>query len=1004
MMSFKLVVSFLICLGAFNSAYTINLPPAATSVKSLKKQSLAAISDDTLIIQYGAESKQPIFVSSKINDVSPLAKTLTGPDIAVQRRASCKTFLSSIRHALKISQPADELTVEDAPDNGSSENAHFKIRQRFHGITVLGAEATVHLHGGRADFVGRTIATPDISTVPGITRDMAIERALSDLRGKSVSIINLSAEDRSLLEYDGPSADLVIFPSTGADNSARLAYQVLVRPDVIDWWEYVIDAETGGILLKYNRTCDAGDATANVKDLKGVQRLIHTYQSDKYYLIDASRPMFIASQSQIPNKLSGAIVTYDYLNKYPATSSYNLITSTNNTWDAKAVSAHYNASVAYEYYRTTHNRNSINGKGGSILSFINVADQNGAALDNAYWNGKGMYYGNGNKVFTPLAAALDVAGHELTHGVVEATAALRYVGQSGALNESFADIFGCMIERQNWTMGESIVKPGLYPSNALRDLANPHNGTTKGRSGWQPQNMSEYQVLANTSAGDNGGVHINDGIPNRAYYLFATAVTKEKAERVYYRTITTYLSASSQFADLRIGARLACQELYGKDSPEDSALARAFDTVGILENTQPFDHVDDLPVNSGREYVLLTAAPPASDGTTLYIADSAFGSLKSISKRPVKFRPSVSDDGKKVLFVSGDKKLIALTLNGTVATETVVDTAKIWSLCAISRDGKRYAAVKDKKDTAIYIGGIDGGPLHKYNLTGPADSNGGAVTGAVYSSALEWNPAGDDVIYDVYNSLSGQGGYALTNWDIGFLRSWDPGLGTYGDGEVNKLFNNLGDGISVGNPTFSKNSPNVIAYESIDNTTTGVSEVIMNMETRKTSTIATSAFPGYSSFSKRDDKIAFSTINGTDTVISILKLKTDKQTPDGTPAIGVRKMKWAVFFAQGTRALPTGTIAAPREFKTSKLELMVLSCKNGFKGLIAGAGNSPIHVSIARADGRAVYRETILPGGKLVPYAWNATTSGGNRIGRGVYFVRIETTSSSVAKKLYVLE
>ena len=97
----------------------------------------------------------------------------------------------------------------------------------------------------------------------------------------------------------------------------------------------------------------------------------------------------------------------------------------------------------------THGRNSIDGNGGTIRSFINVADQSGRPLDNAYWNGKGMYYGNGSQAFSPLVKALDVAGHELTHGVIEATAGLRYIGQSGALNEALADIFGCMIDRSN---------------------------------------------------------------------------------------------------------------------------------------------------------------------------------------------------------------------------------------------------------------------------------------------------------------------------------------------------------------------------------------------------------------------------------------------------------------------------------------------------------------------------------------------------------------------------
>jgi hypothetical protein len=714
--------------------------------------------------------------------------------------------------------------------------------------------------------------------------------------------------------------------------------------------------------------------------------------------------MFNATKSQIPNKLTGAIVTYDYQNKYPATSSFNLISSSQNTWDSKAVSAHYNATLAFEYYRTTHSRNSIDGNGGTIRSFINVADENGRGMDNAYWNGKGMYYGNGSTLFTPLAGALDVAGHEMTHGVVEATAALRYIGQSGALNESLADIFGCMIERQNWTIGESIIRSGSS-SKSLRSLSNPHNGVTKGRSGWLPQSMSEYQKLPNTSAGDNGGVHVNCGITNYAYYLFASVVGKEKAERVFYRTLTTYLSASSQFADLRIGSRLACEEIYGKGSLEDSALVSAFDSVGILDNTKPFEHIADLPVNPGKEFVLLTAAPAASDGTTIYIADSAFGSLKSISKRPVKFRPSISDDGKKILFVSGDGKLISLDLNGTTATESVIDSSKIWALCALSRDGLHYAAVRTKNDTAIYIGNMSGGPMRKYNLNGPSDNNSHAVTGAVNSTALEWNFTGDEVVYDVYNSLSGQGGMGLTFWDIGFLRSWDLDSNKFGDGEVNKLFSNLGDGVSVGNPTFSKNSPNIIAYENIDNTTGMTTVMTMNMENRKNIAVATPSFPGYPSYSKRDDKIAFSTVNGSDTVISVVKVKADKQTADGSPTVAIRKMKWAIYFANGTRALiPTNRqqqVAKQSPF-VSKPDLVILQSHNGLMATIAGAKHIPVHISIVRVDGKAIYRETVFPNSDRVPYSWSGKTPSGSSFGHGMYLVRMETSRGAVAKKMFI--
>ncbi len=968
---------------------------------TLKKQAATSQSRDSLTIQYDSEGHRPIFISGKIPENQSLLPGLKKTAFSAQQKMRCHAFLTNISNLLKIKNSEEELNVDiNGEDTGSNKVTHYKISQKYRGIRVLGAEATVHLHNDHAEFVGRTVATPSVSPVPSISKEQAIAFAVADLKKGGFLLRDFTPEEKVFLDYQGPVCELIIAPFQETGSADCLAYQVLIRPDILAWWEYIIDAGTGEIRLKYNRTCNAGDAIANVNDLTGTQRLIHTYQTDKFYMIDASRPMFNAAQSQIPNRLTGVIVTYDYQNRYPATSSFNLITSNNNSWDPKAVSAQYNASVAYEYFRDTHGRNSINGSGGSVLSFINVADQYGAAMDNAYWNGRGIYYGNGYRTFNSLAGALDVAGHEMTHGVVEATAALRYVGQSGALNESFADIFGCMIERQNWKMGESILKPGVYPSNAMRDLSNPHNGTYKDRPGWQPQSMLEYQNLPNTTAGDNGGVHVNNSIPNYAYYLFATAVGKGKAERVFYKTLTTYLSASSQFADLRIGARLACEELHGKGSEEARALAAAFDSVKIFDNTQPFDPVEDLPVNPGKEYVLLTAAPPASDGTTLYIADSAFGSLKGISKRKLEFRPSVSDDGKTVLFVSSDKKIIALTLDGTNATEKVIDSLHRWSRCAISRDGQLYAAVREVNDTSIYIGRMSGGNLQRFSLNGPANSSYG-VSGAIMSTALEWNFKGDNVIYDVYNSLSGPGGTNLTNYDIGFLRGWNPDSNSFGDGDVGKLFNNLAEGLSVGNPTYSKNSPNIIAYESIDYMEGSISVVTMNMENRKTVTVANAAFPGYPSYSKRDDKIAFSTIDYADTVVKVVKLKSDKQTADGNSSIAIRKMKWAVYFAMGSRdATPSYQKKSAEASGAGRLVVSILSCKNDIRAMITGAGNSMVRISICRADGKVLHREKIFTEKEKTPYCWSGKLTNGRKARTGVYFMRIETPHQAAVTKV----
>ncbi len=102
-------------------------------------------------------------------------------------------------------------------------------------------------------------------------------------------------------------------------------------------------------------------------------------------------------------------------------------------------------------------------------------------MDNAFWNGVFMAYGDGNVAFKPLAQALDVAAHEMTHGVIQHTVNLEYRGESGALNESFADVFAAMVDRDDWQLGEDVIKSlGLFPSGALRDMAHPHNGVSRG--------------------------------------------------------------------------------------------------------------------------------------------------------------------------------------------------------------------------------------------------------------------------------------------------------------------------------------------------------------------------------------------------------------------------------------------------------------------------------------------------------------------------------------------
>jgi Zn-dependent metalloprotease len=284
-----------------------------------------------------------------------------------------------------------------------------------------------------------------------------------------------------------------------------------------------------------------------------------------------------------------------------------MVTSTNNEWGLKAaVSAHYNAKITYDYFRTTFNRNSINGLGGNIISMVNVADEDGSSMANAFWNGQAIFYGNGGTKYEPLAGALDVAAHEIGHGVISNSANLEYIGQSGAMNESFADIFGSMVDRDDWLMGEDVVKASHFPSGALRNMSDPHNGGVKGNTYWQPAHMSEF-VFGDQ---DNGGVHSNSGIINHAFYLFATAVGKDAAEKVFYRALTEYLTNTSQFIDLRIAVVQSASDLFESGSQEVISAGEAFDAVGIQEE-DPIEVPNEYDVNPGEENLLIYNTDPA---------------------------------------------------------------------------------------------------------------------------------------------------------------------------------------------------------------------------------------------------------------------------------------------------------------------------------------------------------------------------------------------------------
>lgn len=229
--------------------------------------------------------------------------------------------------------------------------------------------------------------------------------------------------------------------------------------------------------------------------------------------------------------------------------------------DADVDNAHDFAQTSYNYYWNTYRRDSYDNNGTVIVSTAHY----GTNYANAFWNGRQLTYGDG-------MVALDVVAHELTHGVIENTANLEYNWQSGALNESLADVFATMIDRDDWLLGEDLPEDALAGRDAIRSLSNP-------KQYGQPDHARDWVATCS----DDEGVHANSGITNKAYYNIATnaAVGKDRAERIFYQMLVYHMTPSTTLEQARAFAIEATTELYPKDEAAQNAVRAGFDAVGL---------------------------------------------------------------------------------------------------------------------------------------------------------------------------------------------------------------------------------------------------------------------------------------------------------------------------------------------------------------------------------------------------------------------------------------
>jgi thermolysin len=486
-----------------------------------------------------------------------------------------------------------ELLSAEQDDLGLT---HVRLNQVHQGVPVFGGQIITHLDNERAQpLSGQSFVVGDVKTKPVLTPEKALQKA------------------KEKLGYAGefarePEVELVLLPHAvfkeEQDTRVTLVYRVeLLVEDgsaKMGLHQYFVDARDGSIVWYYdNLMRGTGNSiySGTVTVPSTVSVIFGRPLRFVYGIQDLGRGgMYVTDMN---NGTEGTGV--------PFTDDDDIWgDGTNNNRQSAAVDAHYGAGLTWDYFLSTYGRPGIDGNKYRLRSRVHY----GRNESNAYWNGEDVAYGDGNG--NPFVT-IDIVGHEITHGLTQMTANLIYNKESGALNESFSDIFGTMVEHYSGRNPDYLI--GEDRGRAIRSLANPSAFD-------QPDHYSKRVFQANctpSNANDKCGVHYNSGISNNAFYLLAEgganatsrisvpAIGRDRAARIFYRALTTYLTRTSKFIDARNATLRAAADLY--PTYVRDAVARAWDAVGV----EAYTHVATGDFNGDGKAETLSYARQSGD-------------------------------------------------------------------------------------------------------------------------------------------------------------------------------------------------------------------------------------------------------------------------------------------------------------------------------------------------------------------------------------------------------
>jgi Zn-dependent metalloprotease len=407
-------------------------------------------------------------------------------------------FLTRYGGAFGLQDAATELALL-----GTSEargESFVRFQQVHEGVEVEGHQLVVQVDGNGDVLSALGKALPGITapSIPAVTADAALAQA------------------RAATDAGSGTAELVVYSEDG--RSSRLAWRVALETGRLDSRPVLyVDAESGETIASFETVAEARDR--------------RTYD---YGCPDGGLPgQLVRSEGDPP------------------------------VGDPVVDAAHDHAGLVYDFYWETFSRDSIDGEGMAIRSTAHYEAGGCDPYNNAFWTGSQIVYGDGDGIlYDPFPLSVDIVAHELTHGVTQHTAGLNYSFESGALNESFSDVFASLLVGDP-QIAEDIYTPPIA-GDALRDMEFPWTGSDP-----QPSNWYEYIDLPGGSDLDNGGVHINSGIANHIFWNTRLLIGPEQAAQIYYDALANRLSSGSSFEGARDALVAAAADIYGEDVAGD---------------------------------------------------------------------------------------------------------------------------------------------------------------------------------------------------------------------------------------------------------------------------------------------------------------------------------------------------------------------------------------------------------------------------------------------------